>query len=75
MICTYSSNCNFTYRLAIQRLQGVVHLQNQNYLVTESLSVVKKLLNCHTNPNDSHNYHDKNHDEIELYQGNSNRST
>ena len=27
------------------------------------------------NPNKSHNYYDKNHDEIELYQGNSKRST
>ena len=26
-------------------------------------------------PNDSHSYHDKNHDEIESYQGNSDRST
>ena len=23
----------------------------------------------HKNPNDSHNYHDENHDEIEVYQG------
>ena len=26
------------------------------------------------NPNDSHNYHDENHDEIEFFQGNSNRT-
>ena len=32
-------------------------------------------MNSHKNPNDSHNYHDENHDEIEFYQGNSNRST
>ena len=29
----------------------------------------------HTNPNDSHNYHDENHDEIEFYQRNSDRSS
>ena len=29
----------------------------------------------HRNPNNSHNYHDENHDEIELYQENSKRST
>ena len=27
------------------------------------------------NPNDSHNYYDENHDEIELYQGNRNGMT
>ena len=27
------------------------------------------------NPNDSHNYHDENHDETEFYQENSDRST
>ena len=27
--------------------------------------------NAHNNPTNSHNYHDANHDEIELYQGNS----
>ena len=29
----------------------------------------------HKNPNDSHNHHDENHDEIEFYQRNSNMST
>ena len=61
-----------------RNIQGVVHLQNQNYLVTESLkckSVVQKIINGHKNPNESNNYHDENHDEIEFYQGNSNRST
>ena len=38
-------------------------------------SVVKKVKNGHKSPNNSHNYHDENHDEIEFYQGNSNRST
>ena len=32
-------------------------------------------MNDHQNPNDSHNYRDENHDEIEFYQGNSNRNT
>ena len=32
-------------------------------------------MNGHKNPNDSHNYHDENHDEIEFNQGNSQRST
>ena len=27
------------------------------------------------NPNDSHNYHDENHDETEFYLGNSDRGT
>ena len=27
------------------------------------------------NPNDSHNYHDENHNEIEFYLGNSDKST
>ena len=36
--------------------------------------LVKKVKNCHKNPNNSHNYHDENHDEIEFYQGNSNRN-
>ena len=31
-------------------------------------------MNGHKDPNDSHNYHDENHDEIELYQVNSNRN-
>ena len=37
--------------------------------------VIQNVTNDHTNPNDSHNYHDENHDEIEHYQGNSKRST
>ena len=35
---------------------------------------VQKVKNGHKNPNNSHNYHDENHDEIEFYQGNSNRN-
>ena len=34
-----------------------------------------KVNNDHKNPNDSHNYHDENHNEIKLYLGNSNSST
>ena len=56
-------------------IQGVVHLQSQTYLDKESLNVDQKVINGHKNPNDSHNYHDENHDEIEFYQGNSDRST
>ena len=38
-------------------------------------SVIQKVIKGHKNPDDSHNYHDENHDDIELYQGNSKRST
>ena len=38
-------------------------------------SVVQKVKDDHKNPHNSHNYYDGNHDEIEFYQGNSNRST
>ena len=51
-------------------IQGVVHLQNQNYLGKKS--VVQKVINGHKTPND---IHDEKHDEIKFYQGNSNRST
>ena len=37
--------------------------------------VIQKVKNGHKNPNNSHNYHGENHDEIEFYQGNSKRST
>ena len=30
-------------------------------------SVIEKVKNGRKNPNNSHNYHDENHDEIELY--------
>ena len=55
-------------------IQEVAHFQSQN-LVTEGLKSSSKVMNGHKNPNDSHNYHDENHDEIEFYQGNGNRST
>ena len=35
----------------------------------------QKVINGHKDPVDSHNYHDENHDEIEFYLGNSDRST
>ena len=54
-------------------IQGVVHLQNQNYLCIESVD--QKVTNDHKDPNVSHNYHDENHDELEFYLGNSDRST
>ena len=56
-------------------IQGVVDLQNQNYLGKESLKCSSKSNKWPENANDSHNFHDENHDEIELYQGNNNRST
>ena len=51
--------------------KGVAHFQNQNYLVTESLNEKYG----HKNPNNSHNYHDENHDEMEFFQGNNKRGT
>ena len=33
--------------------------------------IVQSEKNGHKNPNNSHNYHDENHDEIEFYQGSS----
>ena len=56
-------------------IQGVVHLQNQNYLCKESLKCRSKVINGHKNPNESHNYYDENHDEIKIYLENSDRST
>ena len=50
-------------------IQGVVHFQNQNFLCKENV------INGHKKPNDGHNYHDENHDEIEFYRENSDRST
>ena len=53
-------------------IQGVAPLQNhelQSY--KKPKIVVQKEKNDIKNPNNNHNYHDENHDEIELYQGNS----
>ena len=57
-----------------RNIRGVVYLQNQNYLVMESLKCSSKSKELSLNRNDSHKYHDENHDEIKFYQGNSNRS-
>ena len=47
-------------------INGVAHLQNQNYLVTKKLkSVVQRVKNGHKISNNSHNYYDENHDEID----------
>ena len=55
---------------------GVVHLQNQNYLGKESRNIVfQKVIDGHKNPNDSHNYHDENHDGIQFDQEDSDRIT
>ena len=57
-----------------RNIQGVVHLQNENYLCKASLKY-QKVINGHKNPSDSHNYPDENHDKIEFYLGNSDSST
>ena len=58
-----------------RNIQGVEHLQNQNYLYKETQSIDQNLINGHKNLSDSDNYHDENHDEKEFYPGNSDRST
>ena len=60
-----------------ENIQGRTHpgsfaLQNQGNFVTESLNFSTKSKKWPWIPNNSHNYHDENHDEIEFYQGNSN---
>ena len=70
--------CSIQYSRRMSRgrnIQGVVHLQNQNYLCKRSLKYRSKVINGHKNPSNSHNYHDENHDEIEFYLENSDRST
>ena len=49
-----------------RNIQGVVYLQNQNYLCKGSLkySIEQKVISGHKNPSDSQNYHNENHDEI-----------
>ena len=42
-----------------RNIQGVVHLENQNYLCKGSLNVDQKVINDHKIPSDSHNYHDE----------------
>ena len=57
-------------------IQGVCAFAEQELLgYRKAKSIVQKLKNDHKNPNYSHNYRDENCDEIEFYQGNSNRST
>ena len=55
-------------------IQGDVHLQNQNYCYKKPKRVVQNENNGHKNPSSSHNYHDENDDEIELFHGNGKRS-
>ena len=71
----YMFNPIFKENVQGRYIQGVAHLQNQNYLVTENLKCSSKVKNGHKHPIDSHNYHDENQDDIESYQGNSNRSS
>ena len=78
---TKESECNMFNPIysriisVVKNIQEVVHLQNQNFLVTKSLKCSSKVMDGHKNPNHSHNYHDENHEETEFYQGNSNMST
>ena len=58
-----------------RNIQGVVYLQNQNYLYKGSLKYRSKVIDGHKTPSDSHNYHNENHDEIEFYLGISDRIT
>ena len=64
-----------------ENVQGWKHPGRYAFAEPELLSyrkpkhVVQNVNNGHRNPKNSHKYHDENHDEIELYQGNSKRST
>ena len=72
---TYKPTIRYSRRMSRGgNIQGVVHLQNQNYLVTETLIFSPKSNEGNKNPNNSKKYrhHDENHDERELYQENSN---
>ena len=64
-----------------ENIQGQKHPGRCTFAKLELLNYgkpkfgVQNEKNGHTNPNDSHNYHDENHDEIELCQGNSQMRT
>ena len=62
-----------------ENVQGRKHPESCTFAEPELLKYrkpkVQKVMIGHKNPNDCHNYHDENHDEIEFCQGNSNRST
>ena len=45
--------------------------QHLGWLLVRGFTVVQNEKNGQKNPNNSHNYHDENHDEIEFYQGSS----
>ena len=57
-----------------ENAQGRKHPENCAFAEPELLSyrnpkrVVQNERNGHKDPNNSHKYHDENHDEIELYQ-------
>ena len=63
-----------------ENVQGRKHPESCAFAEADLLSyrkpkrVVQNEKNGHKNPNNSHNYRDENHDEIELYQGNNKRS-
>ena len=64
-----------------ENVQGWKHPGSCTFAEPELLScrkpkhVVQKVTTGHKNPNNCHNYHDGNHDEIEFYQRNSKRCT
>ena len=65
-----------------ENVQGQKHPGSSAFVEPELLVNVKeawiidqRVINGLKNPSDSHNYHDENHDEIEFYLGNSDRST
>ena len=55
--------------------QNIAHVNRPASNCNACADIDQKAINGHKNPSDSHNYHDENHDEIELYLGNRDRST
>ena len=56
----------FKQNVQMQKHPGSICRTRTAY-VKKALSVDQKVINGHENFNDSHNYHDENHDEIEFY--------
>ena len=75
------SEGNMFSPISNENIQGQKHPGSCTFAETELVSnrksklVVHNEKNGHANPNNSHNYHDENHGEIELHQGNSKMST
>ena len=78
---TKESEGNMFNPIFKENVQGRKHRRSCAFVEPELLSYrrpkggVHNGKNGYKNLNDSHNYHDGNHDEIELYQGNSKYST